>query len=250
MDNSKGGYVIIDISKLALAETESATAITEASVLKQLLGLSIYGLRPDLKLKPIYLRALDENGKEVVVLCELERDSSGLVIRAEILGHSLEIIVTYDVDSDTQEIIIDSVTYEYVAVSESVKSAIASVEDGTIAKVLGIDADGEIVKGVVSGGVKLYQHDIKLTDTSSNEYHIILVATSSDANTSYGGGPAYFDKTKFSELIGMFSKNNQELVLPGLVNTDNLSFRLFKVVSGSQPSQISTSFVSDTVIEL
>ncbi len=125
MDNTKGGYVIIDISKLVLAETESATAITEASVLKQLLSLSLYGLKPEVKLKPIYLRALDENGLETVVLCELDRSMASLRIRAEILEHSLEIIVVYDVDSDTQEVTIDTATYEYIDNSEVILSLLS-----------------------------------------------------------------------------------------------------------------------------
>ena len=132
----KGGYLIIDISSLALAETEEPTAIEDEGILKQLLSLSDIALYSDKKLKPIYLRTKDSNGVECVVLCELDRNEGALRIKGEVLYHSLEIFITYDVDIDTQEVSIDSASYQYVA---------------------------------VSGGTKLYQHYLEI-DTDDEEH--------------------------------------------------------------------------------
>lgn len=47
---------------------------------------------------------------------------------------------------------------------------------GEIDKVLGISSSGEIVKGEVSGGTKLYQHEIKL----ENGKYLIVISPSNE----------------------------------------------------------------------
>lgn len=43
-----------------------------------------------------------------------------------------------------------------------VEDVVSSAETGTINKVLGIDTNGKLVKGDVSGGTKLYNHNIQV----------------------------------------------------------------------------------------
>lgn len=117
MERTKGGYIILDLTMLPLAETEEVTAITNSDVLKQLLSLHEYALKPDRQLKPIYLRAIDSNGVEVVSLCELDRIASSMALRikALIMDTILSIYVTFAIDGDTQEVYIDSASYENVS---------------------------------------------------------------------------------------------------------------------------------------
>lgn len=125
----KGGYIIIDISSLALAETEEATAIEDEGILKQLLSLSDIALHSDRKLKPIYLRAIDSNGVEVVSLCELDRNNGILRIKAFIMDIVLTIYVAYDIDIDTQEVLIDSASYEVISEANKTIKEIESAEE-------------------------------------------------------------------------------------------------------------------------
>lgn len=51
--------------------------------------------------------------------------------------------------------------------------------DGTLSKVLGVDANGNIVKGEVSGGA-LYMHHIKVNDTTDDDDIFLTLYSSSD----------------------------------------------------------------------
>ena len=58
------------------------------------------------------------------------------------------------------------------------KGAVAGVEgapSGTLDTVLGLDSNGKLAKGSVSGGTQLYLHDIK---SEQGDYHIIAISKS------------------------------------------------------------------------
>lgn len=121
MENSKGGYIIIDISSLLLDETEQATDIEDEVILKQLLSLSDYAFRSDLHLKPIYLRAKDKNGINIVSMCEFDKNGTQLQIKALISDLVVEILVNYEVEEETQAILIDYATYSVISETNKIK---------------------------------------------------------------------------------------------------------------------------------
>ena len=51
---------------------------------------------------------------------------------------------------------------------ERVETLVEGAESGTIQDVLGLDSDGGLVKGTISGGTKLYQHKFSLTFSESS----------------------------------------------------------------------------------
>ncbi len=179
MANLKGGYIILSLVTMALVETSETTSVTDEDVLKQLLSLSDYALKPDKELKPIYLRAKDSSGVEVVSLCELDRNTTGsLRIKADILDSNLQIYVTYDVDADTGEVSIDSCGYDFIEESEKIVEDVKeSIADGTIVETIGLSGSGKLVKQVVaSGGTKLYKHIINILKTNDTYEHIEFIS--------------------------------------------------------------------------
>ena len=150
-----GGYQILDLTNINLEITDEAVAITDSGVLKQLLGLSEY-IDPNYdfsrplanKLKPFIIRLRDGHTDESIeasVWANLSYiGNGGLLITATILqGLNLELFVAFDLETDD-----DGNTY-WVIDSASVKLA------------------------SVSGGTKLYFHDIILGDQSGDELYII-----------------------------------------------------------------------------
>ena len=51
----------------------------------------------------------------------------------------------------------------------------ANAESGTIVDVLGLDSDGKVVKGAVSGGgTKIYKHSVYVTDYDVYSYNFVV----------------------------------------------------------------------------
>lgn len=136
--NLKGGYKIIDLMTLSLVAVTTGlyTDITDKTVLEQL--LSLHDLMDTSKeLKPIFLR-VGQSTKEVV-MAELLRDSAGLHIHALLDGYTLDIKVTYQVDEDTQEVLIDDAQYLYVENSAQEEAVIKGL----------IEADKDILSRII-----------------------------------------------------------------------------------------------------
>jgi len=209
MRNLKGGYIILSLVSMALAETSETTSITDEEVLKQLLSLSDYALKPDKELKPIYLRAKDTSGIEVVSLCELDRNAGSLRIKAKILDYILQIYVAYDVDADTGEVSIDTCGYDFIEESEKIVEDVKeSIEDGSIVETIGLSGSGELVKQVVGSGTKLYVHKLSAGGLADQGPSFIISTYAS----------SYANK-KFSEIyVDSVSPNSQiQTTLIGII---------------------------------
>lgn len=59
------------------------------------------------------------------------------------------------------------------------KEEVESASSGTLADVLGLDSGGNLVKGAVSGGVKLYLHTVVINDDTINK--LTLISTRNNA---------------------------------------------------------------------
>ena len=111
MRSLKGGYVIIDLTSVNLAEDTDYADITNEEVLKQLYTLGEVALHTDKQLKPVYLRSVDENSVESVSICELNRDNGNLQISGYLNGLSIHIVTSYEIDEETNAIIMTSAQY-------------------------------------------------------------------------------------------------------------------------------------------
>jgi len=63
--------------------------------------------------------------------------------------------------------------------SEAVK-AVEGAESGTVASVLGLDSNGKLVKGAVSGGTQLYKHIFTIDDSDDNTIKVIIITSISE----------------------------------------------------------------------
>lgn len=140
--NLKGGYKIINLMTLSLVAVTTGlyTDITDKVVLEQLLSLRDL-LDTSKELKPILLRL--GQSKNEVVMAELSRDSAGLHIHALLDGYTLDIKVTYQVDEDTQEVLIDDAQYLYIENSAQEEAVIKGL----------IEADKDILSKIIYSNV-------------------------------------------------------------------------------------------------
>ena len=155
MKNLKGGYVILDLMAIALAVTSEPVTITDEGIKKQLLSLYPYLGDNQRDLKPIYLRARDEDYGDAVVLASITRADS-LKINAKIFNGSLLIDVSYAVDASTGEVSVYSATYELISeagdVEEVVIDTLKDLSEGEVSALIGLDEDGEPVKETIANG--------------------------------------------------------------------------------------------------
>lgn len=70
---------------------------------------------------------------------------------------------------------------------KQVTTLIEGAESGTIEDALGLDSNGKLVKGAVSGGTQLYAHLITLweDDTKQHKVDIKIISTKSNPFTTY-----------------------------------------------------------------
>lgn len=76
----------------------------------------------------------------------------------------------------------DFIYYDKVSGKIKFKKGVnLTVSDGVISKVLGVDSSGNMVKGEVSGGTKLYKHtmtiSISMSGTTVDNLPLVLIAT-------------------------------------------------------------------------
>ena len=138
--NLKGGYQIISLMALSLSvavDTETYTAISEESTLKQLLGLKEYAIS-DKTVLPVLLK-LAISGKPISVMGELKRDTNSIKIYGKLDGYEIRLSVEYTQDEETLEWYIDTGDAKYQLLTDSMISdkniedgIDASIEDGAI----------------------------------------------------------------------------------------------------------------------
>lgn len=86
------------------------------------------------------------------------------------------------------------------------------VEEGSIDKALGLDSNGDLVKGEISGGTKLYKHTIKGTSQQKD----IITYTISEGGITVSTSSAYQDIT-----INIISTRNNAYTFNDLCNDIN-----------------------------
>lgn len=247
--NLKGGYKIIDLSSISLVGGTVGgdyTAITDEKILEQLLSLKDY-LDDSKELKPIYLRA-KTSGKETV-MAELAKKIGEdiLYIDAKLVSSKVQIKVVFERDAETQEISIDEAGYLYVSDADSVMADVAKAESGTIVDVLGLDADGALVKGAVSGGTKLYKHRITIQDYDGYTFNLITAS-----NQKYDGEviPSLSDIVLGYNGSGQYGAPQLSCV-PIRVSASGTSYYAFSFYLTSDFTAIvSKQVLTDTVTEL
>ena len=146
--NLKGGYKIISLMAITLiagAVGGDRTPITDEGILEQLDSLKEF-LDESKQLKPILLRVKDSGNEVVMANLSKKTGEDILYINADLVDASLNVMVKFAQDEETQEIYIDEASYLYIADVDTVAGEVAKAEEGTIVDVLGLDEDGKLVK--------------------------------------------------------------------------------------------------------
>ena len=124
---------------------------------------------------------------------------------------------------------------------------VENAQSGTIVDALGLDAQGNLVKGQVSGGAKLYRHSITFSDGTVS-YSIELIMTHPTPATSYAGGPPVFD-LPFNKYVTINSKGVAK-VTDYMGNCQLSNILVYEDSAWSYISLAQLEFVSDIVTEL
>ena len=122
------------------------------------------------------------------------------------------------------------------------KGAVAGVEgapSGTLATVLGLDSNGKLAKGSVSGGTKLYKHDIHIEihdqDYGDNNIHVKFVSPSNDNSITFEGIKTLIHNTMY--YFAVYFSDNESADMPnGLANyiDTETSTQIILSVAGSE----------------
>ena len=94
--------------------------------------------------------------------------------------------------------------YSKKQIEEISKGSIASASEGTIAEALGLDEDGNVVKGEISGGTKLYKHKLVYDlGSAQNNVKIALIyfCSQSTAFTSLANFIAYANPSSGNNIV-------------------------------------------------
>lgn len=102
----------------------------------------------------------------------------------------------------------------------------SSVNDGTIDKVLGFDSSNNLVKGAVSGGTKLYKHEITVSGVGSGTKYIAICTFSE--NISPTQIPYRYGKS----ILSITNENGYPYICNSTPSTTH-EFYFAKVVSGN-----------------
>lgn len=123
------------------------------------------------------------------------------------------------------------------------KEEIESASAGTPVNVIGLDSNGNMIKGSVSGGTKLYRHNIKYGSST----YLELVNTKAEAYTS---APSYVDV--MSSLSFVYSSGGVKQLVAG-IEWNGTQYTITKVNSGTSfntANLLHSNFTSDSVTEL
>lgn len=125
---------------------------------------------------------------------------------------------------------------------------------------LGITSDGQFQGTDIflatedNVGTRLYRHEVVLnisTSTGSTRVTLEIISTDGVANTSYSGGPARFNKTKFSTVVSIYALAFDYFVGAGRYSDDSLIIGITRFSQSDYPKLVTIdSFVSDTVTPL
>lgn len=183
MKRLNGGEYLLDLTPITIAESvdgETYTNITNQNVIEQLTNLKEF-IRNPKAIKPVWIKFVNDEDDAVIVT----RGSLSIVddgefdIDVSIKGYTLKIHVEFTqatlsdstpiddwyINTNDAKYLFTSDVQNISPIAEDVaKDVIESAESGTIAEVLGLDNDGALVKEIISGGTKLYRHDITLRD--------------------------------------------------------------------------------------
>ena len=181
------------------------------------------------------------------VVCK--EDSTGL--HAYIVSYKKDgvgICLTY-----TDASCIETVSYDYVTDAWVYNSMdlmplidIENAESGTIQDVLGLDSNGKLVKGAISGGTKLYKHVIHLKRNTDN-YKFVVLSNSSAQFTASFSTPSKISNG--APILAHFPCNGYKTMLIANNETDFGTTILMLSTTGITEISLN-SFESDTVTEL
>lgn len=155
----------------------------------------------------------------------------------------------YSTSEDADKIVGVSAEGKYV-LKPSVKEQVeGGAEAGTIVDALGLDSDGKLVKGAVSGGTKLYKHELVLEGGGGQQGTMEVISTSA---TPYDASN-YVTLGQHNELrISMnISSVSMVFILGCQEDSNQLGVTFVIHSSGSTTVNYTTfTFVSDTVTEI
>lgn len=211
----KGGYILISLGLVALTAGASLTLdyerITQTKKHIVLTGIKVADtIMPDLTVKPIF--------------------GNGTITFSDVYGY--DIVVSSNGSASVSEHTSDIPNVEEAPIGEIVDA-------------LGLDEDGKVVKGSISGGTKLYRHHITGSDNENHtwEFYAIMLRQESlhiDDNLDLEVGNEIISISR--ELIGDkwgsaigFSLHSGELAIEESIE---------------KSSSLSLSQFSDTVTEL
>ena len=127
-------------------------------------------------------------------------------------------------------------------VDARVKAVVEGATSGTIADVLGLDSEGKLVKGSISGGTKLYIHQIYIT-ASSNSYMLYAI-TNTQTKFSVTGGPPK-PSINDGEIISVYTDSPVSVIRHH--NYGILSILIYDSGAWSEVSLIGCTITSETV---
>ena len=206
-----GGYQIIDLRNIGLELKGTQQTISDVGILKQLHGLRDYIEKGhDYKkalnhsLKPVLIRYRDAKNnekREVSSFASIVSENSALTIVIESKNLQIEVVFEEKTD-DVGNKYYDIKTAKYLySVNETIDGdlkvegdlevegdLVIAPDSGTIADVLGLDSEGNLVKGTISSGeTKLYKHhvEIKESSESTKKIYFDLISLSSSQATTY-----------------------------------------------------------------
>lgn len=126
--------------------------------------------------------------------------------------------------------------------------------DGTPTKVYGEDSEGNLVKGAVSGGTQLYQHDLSLSGYPVCSSYIKLTLSTGVISVETPPSFSYAQKSLrvvslLSEIAGQSALGNSQILYGiGNLGTSNYDFIAQRVsYSGSYCSIRAVLFASDKI---
>lgn len=127
-------------------------------------------------------------------------------------------------------------------------------EEGTIDKVLGLDSSGNVVKGSVSGGTKLYKHrfTIECSIDSNVESVVINVITTKSSPTSLvtTAGPTRLSINP-ADVVASFNEDANRLISLGYYTTESvLMIRKIKTDGTLSNAVYPTNLTGEVVTEL
>lgn len=243
MQNTKGGYSILDLTSIILVSDDDSLIIKDKKVLNQLYEILLpYVLDDKKELKPIYIRFVDdiEEKNKHVIFATIKKfgvDTFKIYSSDEF---NLSITIVFEQDEETLEWLITYCSYIYHSLLLTIQEDVLSlINEGTISETLGLNEDGELVKEVVESGTKLYKHEI---ETGGEILYIISTYNLPYEKTDFIGfsmGKKFISGYSNGESIGIVT-----------LDYDDQSDKIQIVFTNGGDDVYDTTDFADTVTEL